>query len=103
MNLRGVKQLEEPKGVVQNEHLHDGIDEVVEKEVSTSSNHVMGDDAYNSNKIPNDSKKISPRPYVPPLPFPKRMAKAKLDQQFKKLLELLKKLYISIPFSNALS
>ena len=31
------------------------------------------------------------------------MAKAKLDQQFGKFLEVLKKLYINIPFPNALS
>jgi len=31
------------------------------------------------------------------------MAKTKLDLQFGKLLEVLKKLYIDIPFTNALS
>jgi len=31
------------------------------------------------------------------------MAKAKLDMQFEKFLEVLKKLYISIPFTEALT
>ena len=53
-------------------HLRDRNDVVVEKEVSTSSNDIKGDDAYNSNKVPNDPKKISSKPYVPPLPFPQR-------------------------------
>ena len=50
--LRGGKQLERPEGVSQDKHLHDGNDEVIEKEVSTSSNDIIGDDGYNSNKVP---------------------------------------------------
>jgi len=48
-------------------------------------------------------KITSPKPYIPPLPFPQRMAKAKLDLQFGNFLKVLKKLYISIPFTDALS
>ena len=102
MILRWGKQLERPRGIVQNEHSYNRNDEVVEKEVSTSSNDVIGNDARNANKIPNDPKKISPRPYVPPLPFPRRMAKAKIDQQFRNCLEVLQKLYINIQLTNAL-
>ena len=68
MILRGGKQLEGPKGIRQNKHSHYGKDEVIKKEVPTSSNEDIGDDT--SNKIPDDSKKISPKPYVPPSPFP---------------------------------
>ena len=68
MDLRGDKQLEGPMGVCQNEHPHYGKDEVVEKEVPTSCNEVIGDDT--SHNIPNDPKKISLKPYVPPLSFP---------------------------------
>ncbi|KAJ9177086.1 hypothetical protein P3X46_012338 [Hevea brasiliensis] len=42
-------------------------------------------------------------PYQPPLPFPQRFQKAKLDKQFRKFLEVLQKLYINIPFTEALS
>ncbi|KAJ7976253.1 DNA-directed DNA polymerase [Quillaja saponaria] len=38
----------------------------------------------------------------PPLLFPQRFQKPKLDIQFKKFLEVLKKLHINIPFSKAL-
>jgi len=69
----------------------------VKKEVSISSKDIIGDDAYSSNKVPNDPKKITPRPYVPPLHFPQRTAKAELDQQFAKFLEVREKLYINIP------
>ncbi|XP_042405116.1 uncharacterized protein LOC121995443 [Zingiber officinale] len=40
--------------------------------------------------------------YVPPIPFPQRIIKAKLDEQFGKFLDVLRKLYINIPFTEAL-
>jgi len=40
---------------------------------------------------------------VPPLPFPQKFAKAKLDSQFGKFLDMLKKLHINVPFLVALS
>jgi len=47
---------------------------------------------------------------MPSLPFPQGFAKAKLDAQFwkyfdilKKFLDVLKKLYVKIPFIDALS
>ncbi|XP_057996489.1 uncharacterized protein LOC110663532 [Hevea brasiliensis] len=48
-------------------------------------------------------KKKLPEPYQSPLPFPQRFQKAKLDKQFEKFLEVLQKLYINIPFTEALS
>jgi len=39
--------------------------------------------------------------YVPKLPFPQRYKKAKLDEQFGKFLEILKNIYIDIPFVEA--
>ncbi|KAL8148698.1 hypothetical protein AgCh_005890 [Apium graveolens] len=42
-------------------------------------------------------KQIYPLP-----PFPKRLQKKKLDKQFKKFLEVFKKLHINIPFAEAL-
>ncbi|XP_052198255.1 uncharacterized protein LOC127805537 [Diospyros lotus] len=43
------------------------------------------------------------KPYVPPIPFPQRLRKHKLDKQFEKFLEVFKKLHINIPFAEALS
>jgi len=39
--------------------------------------------------------------YVPKLPFPQRFRRAKLDVQFGKFLEILKGIYIDIPFVEA--
>ena len=82
------------------EFLHD---DSVDKEVSTLSNDVIVDDVHNSNEVPRDSKYTFQKPYTPPLPFPQRMAKAKLDLQFGKFLGVFKKFYINIPFTETLS
>jgi len=50
-----------------------------------------------------DSKTLPPKPYIPPLPFPQRFSKAKLDSQFGKFLDILKKLHVNVPFLDALS
>ncbi|KAJ4716943.1 DNA-directed DNA polymerase [Melia azedarach] len=47
-------------------------------------------------------KSLSPPPYVPPIPFPQRLRKNKLDKQFSKFLDVFKKLHINIPFADAL-
>jgi len=60
-------------------------------------------DVHKSKEPPKDSNVTSPKPYNLPLPFPQRMAKAKLDLQFGKFLEVLKKLCINIPFTKALA
>ena len=41
-------------------------------------------------------------PYRPLVPFPQRLAKAKLKAKFGKFLEVLKKLQINIPFLNVI-
>ncbi|XP_052176597.1 uncharacterized protein LOC127790905 [Diospyros lotus] len=43
------------------------------------------------------------KPYVPPIPFPQRLRKHKLDKQFEKFLEIFKKLHINVPFVDALA
>jgi len=57
----------------------------------------------NSDEVPKDPKITFLKPYTSLLPFPQRMAKAKLDLQFGKFLKVLKKLYINIPFTEALT
>ena len=47
--------------------------------------------------FPDDPQKITT-----PLPNPQRFKKHNLDEQFTKFLEVFKKLYINIPFVDAL-
>ncbi|XP_050889862.1 uncharacterized protein LOC127095175 [Lathyrus oleraceus] len=42
-------------------------------------------------------------PYKPPIPYPQRLVKSKNEGQFKKFVELLKKLNIIIPFREAIT
>ncbi|OIT05912.1 hypothetical protein A4A49_61663, partial [Nicotiana attenuata] len=42
-------------------------------------------------------------PHSVPLPFPQKMKREKLDKQFSKFLDILKQLYINIPFTDALT
>ena len=44
----------------------------------------------------------NPTPYKPPLSFPQRFQKQKIDKQFSKFLEVFKKLQINIPFTDVL-
>ncbi|XP_070011189.1 uncharacterized protein [Nicotiana sylvestris] len=41
-------------------------------------------------------------PHSVPLPFPQKLKREKLDKKFSKFLEILKQLYINIPFTDAL-
>ncbi|XP_058724611.1 uncharacterized protein LOC131596065 [Vicia villosa] len=46
---------------------------------------------------------IPPPPYKPPIPYPQRLKKSKNIGQFKKFVELLKQLNITIPFTEAIT
>ncbi|XP_037492796.1 uncharacterized protein LOC119369909 [Jatropha curcas] len=43
------------------------------------------------------------KPYLPPVPFPQRLKKARDDKSFLKFLDVFKKLQINIPFAEALT
>jgi len=53
--------------------------------------------------IGESEKPIVPTPYKPKIPFPQRLDKPNLDAQFKKFVDMLKKIYINVPFTEALS
>ncbi|XP_076958661.1 uncharacterized protein LOC143634472 [Bidens hawaiensis] len=42
------------------------------------------------------------RTYVPPIPYPGRLKKQKMEEQYGKFLELFKQLHINLPFIDAL-
>ena len=100
-DLREGKQLEGPKGVSNDVNSYDEND-VVENEVSSPSNDVNDDVASDANEVPKGPTQTFPTPCTLPLLFPQRMAKVRLDLQFRKFLDVLNKLYLNIPFTNAL-
>ena len=91
--MRGGKQLEGPKEITNDESLHDKNEhvETIKKEMSPPSKEVIDDVIHKSDEVPKDSKTISQMSYTPPLPFPQRLAKAKLGSQFGKFLKSLRK------------
>ena len=48
-------------------------------------------------------KKEEVRVYVPPVPFPQRLQKSKMDDQFSIFLNMFKKIEVNIPFVEALA
>ena len=51
----------------------------------------------------NLRKKEEVKAYNPQVPFPQRLKKAKLEEQFSRFLNMFKKIEINIPFSKALT
>ncbi|XP_039683809.1 uncharacterized protein [Medicago truncatula] len=45
----------------------------------------------------------TPPTFKPKIPFPQRFAKSKLDEQFKKFIEMMNKIYIDVPFTEVLT
>ncbi|XP_057998486.1 uncharacterized protein LOC131177483 [Hevea brasiliensis] len=74
------------------------------KDVGAGNMH-FNEEANKKNEIEKEEeeKYVPPPLYKPPFPYPQRFQKAKLDKQFGKFLEVLKKLYINIPFTDAIS
>ena len=71
--------------------------EMVEKKENSSLE--SGEQAKNE-----EATKPKPvKPHRPLIPFPQRLAKAKLEAKYGKFLEVLKKLHINIPFLDAIS
>lgn len=46
---------------------------------------------------------VSPSPYKPKIPFPQMIMKSKVNAQFTKFIEMLKKVYVNVPFTEDLS
>jgi hypothetical protein len=53
-------------------------------------------------KTGKDKPKVQ-QPYMPPVPFPQRLPKYRLEAQYAKFMEVLKQLSITIPFTDALA
>ncbi|CAM8963660.1 unnamed protein product [Rhodiola kirilowii] len=56
---------------------------------------------------PEEKKKeeepVLMRKYVPMIPFPQRLNKSKLDAHFQRFVEMLKKLYVTLPFHEVIT
>ncbi|KEH37973.1 hypothetical protein MTR_2g055140 [Medicago truncatula] len=53
--------------------------------------------------VERDGEETTPPPFKPKISFPQRFAKSKLDGQFKKIIEMMNKIYIDVPFIEVLT
>ncbi|XP_021722870.1 uncharacterized protein LOC110690359 [Chenopodium quinoa] len=92
VTLRSGKQLEDPP-------TKEPSKAVIEEEGE-------GEKVIDSAKVEEEPKEATPQPlapYVPKVPFPQRLAQAKLEKKYGKFLDILNKLHINIPFLDAIS
>ncbi|CAM8972871.1 unnamed protein product [Rhodiola kirilowii] len=47
--------------------------------------------------------KNEPKPYTPPIPFPQRLKKKNNDKQFSKFADMMRKLYVTLPFTEVIT
>ncbi|XP_010681877.2 uncharacterized protein LOC104896782 [Beta vulgaris subsp. vulgaris] len=99
ISLRSGKELQEPtKRVTEQKN--------TAKEVTELSEEVQGKTGLEDadKKTEKEEPTVTPmEPYKPPVPFPQRLAQAKLEKKYGKFLDILKKLHINIPFLDAIS
>ncbi|CAM8925383.1 unnamed protein product [Rhodiola kirilowii] len=50
-----------------------------------------------------EKEKDEPRIYTPPIPFPQRLKKKSNDKQFSKFAEMMRKLYVTMPFTEVMT
>lgn len=80
----------EPEKVVDESQVRKPIDE--DEETITNKDDIEKEKPY-----------VPPPPYKPKIPYPQRLAKTKNGGQFKKFIEVLKQLYVTVPFVEAIT
>ncbi|OIT08584.1 hypothetical protein A4A49_62891, partial [Nicotiana attenuata] len=98
ISLRSGKSLDDPYG--NREGKPQEVEKVNEGENKIESN--FPKEQKNKGKNVQENELIT-NPHSIPLPFPQKMKREKLDKQFTKFLDILKQLYINIPFTDALT
>ena len=111
VTLRSGKELDEPKKI---KNARDQVEKSkieAEKEKGKAENDQERVENNNKEKKQKHDEVVSrritfldnPPTYTPPLPFPERFRKTKLDDQFAKFLNIFKNLEVNIPFFDALA
>jgi len=88
--LRNGRQLEDPVGKAKPKEIEKEICEPQVEETRVEGEKPQG-------------KETTPPPFKPKIHFPQRFAKSKLDEKFKKFIEMINKIYIDVPFTEVLT
>jgi len=86
VTLKNGRQLEDPVGKAKPNEIEKEISEPQGEETRVES-----------------EKPTMPPPFNPKIHFPQRFAKSKLDEQFKKFIDMMNKIYIDVPFTEVLT
>ena len=68
----------------------------------TTTNKEKATSSGSMDKTIPDATEVNPKPYVPPLPFPRRMRKQKEEEHYQRFFERIKDLSIDISLVEAL-
>ncbi|CAM8940206.1 unnamed protein product [Rhodiola kirilowii] len=55
------------------------------------------------NRAKNSTQTVEPAPYMPPVPFPQQLKGARRDKEFKQFVDKICTLYITMPFTDAIT
>ncbi|CAM8887358.1 unnamed protein product [Rhodiola kirilowii] len=54
-------------------------------------------------RVENPAQTVEPAPYRPPVPFPQRLKSARRDKEFMQFVDKIRTLYITMPFTDAIT
>ncbi|CAM8921953.1 unnamed protein product [Rhodiola kirilowii] len=74
-----------------------------EKEGGIAKENLEDEPQAPSEEEKKEEEPILMRKYVPMVPFPQRLNKSKLDTHFQRFVEMLKKLYVTLPFHEVIT
>ena len=95
--LRSGKEIEEPLDPrTENPAMHQNSENQAEEDNEPKRKE-------DGETIEQEKPYVPPPPYKPPIPYPQRLVKTKDIGQFKKFVELLKQLNVTIPFTEAIT
>ncbi|XP_074293593.1 uncharacterized protein LOC141620685 [Silene latifolia] len=90
----------EPPKVIEEKVVKDDLLEVVVETSMLVDESTKGDDE--PTKVVEEPKQKLVRTYVPPIPFPQRLARARLEQKYGKFMNMMKGINITMPFVDAI-
>ncbi|XP_070004299.1 uncharacterized protein [Nicotiana sylvestris] len=96
ISLRSGKSLDDP--YADREGKPQEVEKVNEGENKIESKFLKEQKDKSKNVLENE---LITNPHSVPLPFPQKMKRENLDKQFSKFLDILKQIYINIPFTDA--
>ncbi|CAM8905954.1 unnamed protein product [Rhodiola kirilowii] len=95
ITLRGGKQLEMiPAQTSRNPAAKSALNSALDEEETSQEA---------ENREENSVQTVEPAPYKPPVPYPQRLKGARRDKEFMKFVDKIRALYITMPFTDAIT